>query len=146
MMRDYFADLSPAVPGPSPVTGDTENRSAMLAPPVSPSVPGRFEHILVEAVAGTSWTEAALWEALATEDRADVEAGEVDADTLRGFIRVVEERRAREAGRVPEHYTERAWCECCGPVWLWISATVQGCTWCSNRLDGRPIPRPDPVK
>lgn len=106
------------------------------------AVLSRGDALLRRAVADTSWTVDDLWRALSHADRADVDAGEVDADRLRAFIGVVEERHAREAGVVPAHYTERAWCERCGSVWLWTADTVQGCTWCSNRLNGRPIPRP----
>lgn len=143
MRTDWFTDLTvPGHPRSSPATGDTENRGATRVSPASPVVPSQFEGIMAEAVTGTAWTVEDLRHALSDADRADVDAGEVDADGFRDFIRVVDERHAREAGAVPGHYIERGWCEGCGSVWLWTQEAVQACPWCLNRRDGRPVPRP----
>jgi len=66
-------------------------------------------------------------------------------NTLEAFVHAVQTRRMREQGLVPAHYTQPSHCEACGPVWLWQGAPehVYGCTWCFNRVNGQPIPRPD---
>lgn len=98
--------------------------------------------VLLEAVAGTTWSLDDLYAALSDEDRADLAVGDLRAEALRAFIHAIDTRRAIEAGRVPAHFDEPAHCRRCGPVWLWISASVHGCPWCRNRIAGRPIPRP----
>jgi len=82
---------------------------------------------------------------LAPEDIEDWRKGDISYDTLAAFTRSLVQRREMEKGKVPLHYTERATCKQCGPVWLWFSGTVLGCPWCWNRTAGRPIPRPQSV-
>jgi hypothetical protein len=50
----------------------------------------------------------------------------------------------RRRGERPPHYTRRAICQHCGPVWLFEGGRgyVLGCPWCVNRLEHLPIPRP----
>ena len=84
-------------------------------------------------------------DALATEDIDAWNQGEIGIDTLAAFARSLVQRREMERGKVPAHFTERATCKRCGPVWLWFRGEVLGCPWCWNRLKGRPIPRPQPV-
>lgn len=45
MQSDYFAWLSPVVPGASPATGDSGNRATAGMSPVSPVVPGTGDNI-----------------------------------------------------------------------------------------------------
>jgi len=52
------------------------------------------------------------------------------------------QRRERDQGKHPAHYTEQATCKHCGPIWLWFSGEVLGCPWCWNRAANKPIPRP----
>jgi len=50
----------------------------------------------------------------------------------------------RAAGLAPDHYTGQTVCQSCGPVPIWegAPASVQGCPWCTNRIEGLPIPKP----
>lgn len=81
----------------------------------------------LESAAGKDWPEV-----LASPDLAEALAGAVTT------------RRMRERGERPAHYTQRATCAACGPVWLWEGAplNVVGCPWCFNRAAGRPVPHP----
>ncbi len=81
--------------------------------------------------------------------RADIEdwrKGDISTETLAAFARSLVQRHGMEQGVVPAHYTERATCKHCGPVWLWFAGEVLGCPWCWNRAAGRPIPRPQSVR
>ena len=66
-----------------------------------------------------------------------------DPDALESFAHAVATRKMRASGWRPAHYIQRSECAGCGPVWLWKGAPkhVQGCPWCLNRADGKPIPR-----
>ena len=81
----------------------------------------------LESAAGKDWPEV-----LSSPDLAEALAGAVAT------------RRMRERGERPQHYTQRATCAGCGPVWLWEGAplNVLGCPWCFNRISGKPIPTP----
>lgn len=79
---------------------------------------------------------------LAQEDIDEWQRGGIKQEWLEVFARSVAQRRAMAQGKTPEHYTHRATCNRCGPVWLWFSGEVQGCPWCWNRVAGFPIPRP----
>ena len=85
---------------------------------------------------------------LSEDDLRDWEAGELTLDQLHVYIDAVVERRTRDQGEVPRHYTATTRCRGCGPVWIFegAPAEVSGCPWCWNRANGRQIPRPpDPV-
>ena len=85
---------------------------------------------------------------LSADDLRDFEAGELTLEQLRVYIDAVVERRTRDQGDVPRHYTATTYCRGCGPVWIFEGAPpeVSGCPWCWNRANGRQIPRPpDPV-
>ena len=69
-------------------------------------------------------------------------AGESD-NTLRAYLRGLEEQAGMDACRVPLGWTTAAHCEGCGPVWLWPDAArVRACPWCFRRKAGKRIPRP----
>lgn len=74
----------------------------------------------------------------------DWPAIKADQDALEALALALVTRQQREHGTRPEHYTQRAHCEACGPVWLWegAPARVLACPWCFNRTAGKPIPRP----
>ena len=48
----------------------------------------------------------------------------------------------RQRGICPDHYTATTECRRCGPVPIWPGCPpqVHGCPWCSNRLQGLPMP------
>ena len=100
---------------------------------------------LSAACRGLTITSAEVRDALAPEDIEDWRKGDISAKTLAAFARSLVHRREMNLGKVPAHFTERATCKRCGPVWLWFAGEVLGCPWCWNRLAGRPIPRPTPV-
>jgi len=124
------------------VTEVTKDASGTSGTPSGEAFPN-FHAALHKAVAGTSWNAESLQRALSDDDLADLQAGNLDADTLRAFMHAVKTRQTIEAGKVPEHFTEIAHCKHCGPIWLWIEAEVEGCPWCRNRRDGLPIPQPE---
>lgn len=63
---------------------------------------------------------------------------------LRGFLHSVRRQRAIGEGQRPHEYTAPAYCEGCGPVWLWEGAPspAKACPWCFRRKAGKRIPRP----
>lgn len=67
-----------------------------------------------------------------------------DPDVLEALALAIVNRRLRERGESPSHWTARCECVGCGLVFLWPGspARVLGCTWCFNRAQERPIPRP----
>jgi|GEM_PF-2977810 len=71
---------------------------------------------------------------------------EIGDEMLQTFCLAVDIRRNIDQGVRPTQYNKPAYCQGCGPVWLWISGTVTGCPWCWNRATGRPIPRPCMVR
>ena len=89
-----------------------------------------------------SITPAEVRDALAPDDIEDWHKGDISTETLAAFARSLVQRRGMEQGVVPAHYTERATCKHCGPVWLWFAGEVSGCPWCWNRAADRPIPVP----
>lgn len=105
-----------------------------------------LEAALVDACDGLKITPEEIREALAPEDLEDWRKGLINTYTLTAFARSLILRREMDRGKRPEHYTEKANCKQCGPIWLWFAGEVLGCPWCWNRLSGRPIPRPDPVR
>lgn len=66
-----------------------------------------------------------------------------DPQAIAALLRLQATRAARHRGRVPSHYTTRALCATCGPVWLWPGAPahVIACPWCLDPPRA-PIPRP----
>ncbi len=87
-------------------------------------------------------TPTEVLDVLAPEDIKDWHNGDIKTETLTAFSRSLIQRREMNQGRVPTHFTERAICKLCGPVWLWFNGELDGCPWCWNRVVGQPIPRP----
>lgn len=100
------------------------------------------QEALSTACVGLSISPAELYDALAPEDIEEWRKGDISGDTLAAFARSLVQRREMDRGQVPAHYTERATCRHCGPVWLWFAGEVEGCPWCWNRAGDHPIPRP----
>jgi len=97
---------------------------------------------LADACKGIDITPAEVKEALAAEDIDDWREGAISADTLAASARSLAQRREMNLGKRPDHYTNRATCAHCGPIWLWFPREVLGCPWCWNRIADMPIPRP----
>ncbi len=97
---------------------------------------------LANSCQGLTITPEEVLDALVTEDIEDWRKGRVSIETLGAFAKSLTQRREMNQGKRPAHYTERATCKHCGPVWLWLSGEVRSCPWCRNRIAGRPIPRP----
>jgi len=89
-------------------------------------------------------TAREVLDALAPEDIEEWRNNNVSTATLEAFAASLLQRREMEAGSVPAHYTKRATCRGCGPVWLWFAGEVLGCPWCWNRAKGLPVPCPPP--
>lgn len=100
---------------------------------------------LAEPCEGLAIAPVEVLDALAPSDINDWRGGHVSLGTLRAFAHALVQRRDIEQGVRPEGFTERANCRGCGPVWLWLEGTVDGCPWCFNRAKGLRIPRPVPV-
>ena len=83
---------------------------------------------------------------LSEEDIEAWELGEVSIDLLTAFADALVDRRMMDQGKRPAHFTERAECHQCGPIYLWSNEKVRGCPWCHNRNNGLPIPRPGSVR
>ena len=101
---------------------------------------------LTDACRESPITPVEVREALALEDIEDWRHGEIDGDTLSAFAWALVQRQAMDNGKRPDHYTERASCRQCGPIWLWFAGEVLSCPWCSNRVADRAIPRPHAVR
>ena len=97
---------------------------------------------LADACRNLAITPAEVKLALAAEDIDDWRGGAIGDDTLAAFACSLVQRREMGQGKRPEHYTEKATCKHCGPIWLWFSGDVLGCPWCWNRAADKPIPRP----
>lgn len=89
-----------------------------------------------------SVTGAEVFSELSEDDLDDWSQGKTSIDTLRAFAQSLVNHRMIERGRTPPHFTKRATCACCGPIWYWLEVTVDGCPWCRIRRAGRAIPRP----
>lgn len=78
------------------------------------------------------------------DERADLEA---TPEAMQAFAFALRLAEIRERGERPKHYTRAAFCEHCGPVWLFLgdATRVLGCPWCENTAKELPIPRP-PVR
>lgn len=61
---------------------------------------------------------------------------------LEDFAYAVHTKRLIDRGQVPPDYKYVAHCRGCGPVWLWFKGKLEGCPWCGNRLQGKPVPYP----
>jgi hypothetical protein len=124
-----------------------------LANPPEPEPKQERGAILTAACADLPIPPEQVTAALAPEELAALKAGRLSADALAAFARALVSRRAMDAGECPAHYTAAAVCRHCGPVWTWAndgkdtarSAPLAGCPWCWNRLEGLPIPRPEPM-
>lgn len=105
---------------------------------------------LLEALADASRsldiTPVEVKEALSREDIDDWRKGKISAEMLVAFARTLTHRRQMDKGERPDHFTEQAYCQHCGPIWLWTAGQFQGCPWCWNRTTNRPIPRPHSVR
>lgn len=91
-------------------------------------------------------TSLEVRDALSPENINEWHSGEIDTDTLIGFVQLLVQRREMDMGIVPSHFTEHASCKQCGPIWLPTSQNVLGCPWCFNGAAGRPIPRPCSIR
>jgi len=106
----------------------------------------RLMESLANGCKGLEITPMEVYEALSADDIEEWKNGELTQDGLSAFAGLLVDRRLMDQGERPEHFTEKAHCQQCGPVYLWSRGTVLGCPWCFNRAAGRPIPRPGSVR
>jgi len=120
--------------------------AAGKALPASTKAEQRAIRLVADACAGLNLDPAEAWKELGP-DRDALQRGEISAVEVQAFCLALECSRTRAAGQRPSHYTKRAVCAACGPVWLWEGAPPQvlGCPWCFNRSNGLPIPKPTPA-
>ncbi|WP_156831203.1 hypothetical protein [Arhodomonas aquaeolei] len=101
--------------------------SADSALAVAEETASRLLEALSDACRDLPIAPAAVRDALAPEDIEDWLKGEITNDTLAAFVRSLVQRREMDEGKRPAHYTERATCKHCGPIWLWFPGEVLGC-------------------
>ena len=114
-------------------TAQEENKSRLL-------------EMLSNACKGLKINAVEVLEELSQEDIEAWEQGEVSVEALSAFAASLVDRRMMNQGKRPAHFTEKAECSQCGPIYLWSSETVHGCPWCHNRAEGLPIPRPGSIR
>ena len=61
---------------------------------------------------------------------------------LEDFAYALKTKRLIERGEIPPEYKYIALCRGCGPIWFWYKGKLEGCPWCENRLQGKPVPFP----
>jgi hypothetical protein len=101
-----------------------------------------LNEILAIACHGLSITPTEVHSALAPEDIKAWHKGNLSIEMLTAFAGSLVQQREMKKGKIPASYTKKAMCRHCGPVWLWIEGTVDGCPWCFHRATGTIIPRP----
>ncbi len=87
-------------------------------------------------------TAIEVHEALSQQDIEDWYNDKMSINELEAFSSSLVQRKVMDQGKTPSHYTQKAICKWCGPIWLWISEEVLGCPWCWNRATGKPISHP----
>jgi len=148
----------PPVPSPEHAGGARKNvpyqRSTLGSPgsltkpattELSPSYEGRLSEALAQACRGLDITPAEVQAALSVDDVNDWRTGSIPPEALAAFALVTLEDRERRSGHIPATHGHRAVCVYCGPVWLCLPGRAVGCSWCFNRMEGLPIPRPETV-
>lgn len=98
---------------------------------------------LYEACKGLEITAAQVKEALTPEDFNDWHQGNLSNETLAALAFSLQQRQTMNQGKRPENYTKHAFCQQCGPIWLWCSGEFLACPWCWNRVADKPIPSPN---
>lgn len=80
---------------------------------------------------------------LTPEDAETVTGGAEGPEVLRAYALAVCDRKLRERGIAPAHYTARTHCKGCGlvPIFEGCPPQVEGCPWCWNRVKGLPVPK-----
>jgi len=101
--------------------------SADSASAVAGEAASKLLESLTDACRDLPITPAAVRDALAPEDIEDWRKGEITRETLAAFARSLVQRPDMGEGKRPAHYTERATCKHCGPIWLWFFGEVLGC-------------------
>lgn len=101
--------------------------------------------VLATACRGLAISPRAFRRTLTVDDVFDWHSGVLSSAELKTYAAATAQRQAMDRGEQPAHYTERAICKYCGPIWLWFVGEVLGCPWCQNRGANLPIPRPIPV-
>ena len=93
-----------------------------------------------KAVLGTELSVSEVYAALDHEDREDWFNGKITPAELHAFAVSIVNRRLREQGKIPAHYTAITHCQGCGDVPMFEGAPkrVLSCPWCFNRLSGKP--------
>lgn len=106
----------------------------------------RLQEDFAVACSGVDVQPSELERQLSEQDIRRWRQGEFSSDDLALFACLVSQRKTMELGRRPEQFRKQATCKRCGPIWLWTGGEVAHCPWCWNRINGKPIPRPCPVR
>lgn len=105
-----------------------------------------FDDALSVSTNGLAISPLDVRDALSAQNIEDWHNGIIDTDALTGFATLMVQSREIDKGTIPTHFTERAFCKHCGPVWLFTAQDVIACPWCVNGEKDRPIPRPSPIR
>jgi len=106
----------------------------------------RLLEVLSNACRGLEIDPIEVLKELSQEDIEAWEQGEFSVEVFSAFATSLVDRRMMDQGKRPAHFTKKAECSQCGPVYLWSSETVLGCPWCHNQAEGLPIPRPGSIR
>lgn len=151
-MNDLLSELLeappsaiPAIPAirPNPEAAGIAESQESQAP--SPAVDLDQVRARLMVLAEDEYLPPELVQSISSADlQACVDSSELE---LRGFLHSVRRQRSIGEGQRPYEYTAAAYCEGCGPVWLWEGAPslVKACPWCFRKKAGKRIPRP-PVR
>jgi hypothetical protein len=105
---------------------------------------------MLEALAlacnGLSITPNELYEALDSDDIENWFDNTISPLSLKDFAHSQLQRKLMDEGKVPEHFTLQGICKQCGPILSWFQGETESCPWCWNRLEDKPIPRPQSVQ
>ncbi len=101
---------------------------------------------LATASKGLSITPNELYETLDSDDIESWFDNALSPLSLKDFAHSHQQRKLMDEGKAPDHYTQQGTCKQCGPILSWFQGETESCPWCRNRLEDKPIPRPQSVQ
>jgi hypothetical protein len=138
----------PAVPQSAnvrePLKGN-QNKAGSPSSPGSPIKLSLLDKSIVMAIGDLPVTVAEIRQALHEDEIEGWNQCRVSTISLVNKAIITLARAEINQGSIPAYFKNGAFCEQCGPVWLWFEGNVSGCPWCANRINDLPIPRPQVV-
>ena len=121
---------------------DNQNKAGSPSSPGSPIKLSLLDKSIVMAIGDLPVTVAEIRQALHEDEIEGWNQSRVSTISLVNKAIITLARAEINQGGIPAYFKNRAFCEQCGPVWLWFEGNVSGCPWCANRIGDLPIPRP----